>query len=162
MIRFFNFWHCLVWFFLFRGHSFPELLVDAEYIAGRRRLSSSVVDLLAESRIYASRRRLRGEPARFQEWYYKRSWVVSAHRRYAGFQLRLERMHGNYPGAIVLQVSTSRGSASLLGRESSGKKIPFNNFSLLPDDNLFIYIYIYLYYLFRAKLISITVYNDSL
>lgn len=61
--------------------------------------------------------------------------MVPADRRHARLQLRVERMYGDHPRAVLLQVPAGLGSAPLLGGESSGEGL--NNESIALGSRSF-------------------------
>jgi hypothetical protein len=59
--------------------------------------------------------------------------MVSAYRWNARLQLRVERMHGDHVGAVLLQVSAGVQPVALLGAEQSGKAESWYHGSSIRD-----------------------------
>lgn len=58
----------------------------------------------------------------FLEGHHERSRVVPADRRNAGLQLRVVRLHGGHPRAVLLQIPLRKRTSEVLGGQQTGNQ----------------------------------------
>lgn len=103
------------------GRSVPDLLGGAIADARRRCVQAPVPGLCPQPCQDVQGRRLQVSDAGLRERHHQRSRLVSTDRRNAGLQLCVVRLHGDYAGDILLQVSASLRAQEVLGGQSAGE-----------------------------------------